>query len=926
MLALRMRSLRRARLTVMASSKNHYIGLLLLSFTVFLLSPLTAGTVDTEPGCGVTLVVIGATGDLARRYLFPAIFDNVIHHQETSSSQALRECRLLVYASYKSTTTKSRKEMADSLLASTDCSKHFNFKTECEVELAEFSNELQLMQLSSESDYKQLSSVIAQSYEDRNVTEVGRVFYLSIPSTAYGTVSSLVSKHARPTLKPQGNGAGGGAWMRVVFEKPFGRDLTSAGKLMKEISEFLSEEEIYLVDHYLGKVGVQQMLPFRSRNKKVLDPLWNRGGVQLVEVVMKERLDVKGRSRFYDRYGVVRDVLQNHHTEIMARLLMEMKGRKEEEGREEDIQLPHEEFLTMKLKALSDLYPPRGKDSLLGQYSAYHSHLWEDGVLTSLGNISSSRTPTFASVSVFSRDPKWSHVPFVLTAGKDLNERTAYARVVFKEQHFSMVSPSTSKELLHCCNGADIVFLIQDEVMGQPGVLASNCLHISGSLEPPFPEWEREIVTLHDSCPYTFMHPPPVSTHSLSGAGGGGGGGAYSSLLAAILDGRRELFIDEQSLMESWRIWTPILQETEHTSSQLPLRVYNRSTLEALNYVITGSGIRYASEILSGEDYCASVDECRFLEGKRSDSRSSLLSKVFGIATSVGSRSELASQLSELVSEVALSSVARRGSFHLALPGGASPLPFYQELSLGGYLRHGFPVRETHVWQTDERCVGRGDTRSNLRQLSEHLLAHLPVPLHQVHPLLLPGGDPCGVAEGDGGKEGVALYERQMEMLLPDNRLDFVVLGVGADGHVASIFPSHPSSNHSHTSSGKGLVSMVTIPEDYPINIEVKRRMTLTIKAILSARNVAVLMTEKTPYSDKSTSSKKDLLNRIVQCFEREGGTHANNDNGDASVGCHGDTHVGCHGYPVVDLLRGAREKSRDELALRLFVEDSLLS
>ena len=114
-----------------------------------------------------------------------------------------------------------------------------------------------------------------------------------------------------------GNGSN---WIRVLFEKPFGSDLNSAVALHNELVQYLKEDEI---DRYLGKSGVKQILPFRNQNKEQLCGYWNNGHISHMEAVIQEKLNCSGRTRFYDRYGVIRDVFQNHLTEMIALVAME---------------------------------------------------------------------------------------------------------------------------------------------------------------------------------------------------------------------------------------------------------------------------------------------------------------------------------------------------------------------------------------------------------------------------------------------------------------------------------------------------------------------------------------------------------------------------------------------------------------------------
>ena len=264
-----------------------FIGLLVCA----VLAPVTS-----RNSCGVTFVLLGSTGSLARLYLWPALFKC---HSFTLLHQ--NQCKLIIFGASRQSFT-DKQEIWKDITSDINCEG----VDVCAETLSHFRRDTHFIQIRSHEDYTLLQQQIQQLYFDHGLKEVGRVFYLAMPPSGYQKVLQNVHQYARPKA---------GVWLRVVLEKPFGSDLTSAKLLASEISEYLSKEEIYRVDHYLGKFGVQQILPFRLQNSALLSPAWNKDSVQFVEVVMKERLDVKGRSKFYDSYGVIRDVFQNHLTE-----------------------------------------------------------------------------------------------------------------------------------------------------------------------------------------------------------------------------------------------------------------------------------------------------------------------------------------------------------------------------------------------------------------------------------------------------------------------------------------------------------------------------------------------------------------------------------------------------------------------------------
>lgn len=768
--------------------------LVLISLAVlYLFCGPTSGS--TSPPCGVSLVLVGSSGDLSKRYLWPAIFDNFYRRKDTS-------CELVVYGSVTKQVVNESQLWLETTV-NVDCLKDDIW---CRENVNEFRRATHFFQLKFEEHYEKLSVRISEYYAQRDMREVGRIFYLAVPPSAYASICKSIHVHARPT----------GAWTRIVLEKPFGEDLASAQLLADKLSQFFDEEEIYRVDHYMGKFGVQEILPFREMNDKLLAPLWNKEQISYVEIAMKERLDVAGRSRFYDKYGVIRDVFQNHLTEILVQLAMDLPLNTSDKL----------SYLKAKSELLSAVYPPHTSQVILGQYMDYQHHLAQDNVPQSPGNVS--RTPTHATVLILLGSPKWRHVPFILVSGKQLAQRSAYARVVFKDRSFSLIPKER-----HC--PPEIVFLIQDKELQAPGILVSS--HFSDvPFELPFGDthtWSKETALFppggSSDCLFTYLHPSkPVPSN------------AYVSLLEALLDGRRELFVDTESLIRSWIIWTPLLKEIQLTTPAVYL--YSRTALENLDFQLQSSKLVGHEVSLLVEQNTANT--C-IVQSVKADTR---LSAMFQAPAYVFHEYELGSLLAEHVYSAAVHSTRERGTFHLALPGGTSPRPFFQSLVLN--YQYLFPWQHTHIWQTDERCLRRNSTESNLHRLSEFLLSLLPILYPLVHEMPVESVE--GLCTDD---RGMLLYQKQLTEYANNGILDYVVLGLGSDGHVASLFPEAAvSSVH-----GGPLVNMVTLKESY--SVSVKQRLTLSKEAILRARHIGLLITGE---------QKAKIANKLWHCLAQE--------------------------------------------------------
>ena len=338
------------------------------------------------------LVLFGATGDLAKKKLFPALYD----------LEDLGELDVKIFgvASSKWTQEVFKENVEKAVRA-----------RKPDVDEAALGNLLGEMQLIV-GDYEdpQTFVALAEAIKDFKLP----VIYLAIAPEYFARITESLAM------------VGITRRARVVVEKPFGRDLESAKSLDAELKKLLPEEQIYRIDHYLGKEAVEDLLVFRFANT-LFEPVWNRNYVSNIQVTMAENFGIDGRGKFYDGVGATRDVLQNHLLQVLTMLTMEPP-----------IDMGSEAMQNEKIKVLSAIRDINKNDVVRGQFEGY---LDEDGVAEN------SDTETFVAMKLFIDNWRWAGVPIYLRTGKKMPETVLEVIVEFKQPPRALFGAAASNQV-----------------------------------------------------------------------------------------------------------------------------------------------------------------------------------------------------------------------------------------------------------------------------------------------------------------------------------------------------------------------------------------------------------------------------------------------------------------------------------------------
>ncbi len=439
-------------------------------------------------------ILFGATGDLAHRKIVPALY-----HAFLSESYADMPVVLGVGRSDWSD-SEYRRSIQEALVAGgVDADAAAKWCEQC----------LAYQRVSS---YAELTPAYerATALEAAHDLRGNRIFYLAVPPAVFPDVISHLGEHRRRHPWP--------GWTRIVVEKPFGHDLESAVELNRRIHDHFSENEIYRIDHYLGKETVQNLLVFRFANA-IFESLWNRSHVERVEITVAEEVGTEGRAGFYEGVGALRDMVQNHLTQLLALTAMEVPARFDAEGIRQE-----------KIKVLRSVAPVSPSDVVKGQYTAANGM---EGYRDHEGVREDSRTETFVALRLFVQNWRWQGVPFLLRTGKRMQHRLTEIAVFFRRPPVQLFggpdSCNVTRNVLRIRLQPDEGFALGFEVKA-PGEATPGRMNLSSQ-------------NLNFSYADAFGRIPD----------------AYETLLRDLVKGDQTLFVHADETEAAWRLYQPIL-------------------------------------------------------------------------------------------------------------------------------------------------------------------------------------------------------------------------------------------------------------------------------------------------------------------------------------------------------------------------------
>lgn len=453
----------------------------------------------------LNIIVCGASGDLAAKKIFPALF--------SLYSRGLLPEQVKFYGFSRS--VFNHEEFRQRITATLTC--RYTPEHSCEAFMQNFLERCYYCQgdYSDSTAYAKLETLMGETGNGDD--QAALLFYLAVPPTIYVNIATAMKQAGLVHEDDNPH------WSRVIIEKPFGRDRASSDLLTEQLKTLFCENNTYRIDHYLGKEMVQNLLVLRFANQ-IFQPLWNKQYIQRVELLWSENIGINERGGYFDNYGIIRDVIQNHMMQIIALLAME-----------EPVSLVAEAIRDRKVELLRAITPVKPDDLVIGQYvSGMFNGVRVSGYCDDPSVPDDSITPTYARLRLNIDNERWRGIPFHITAGKGLNSRKTEIKIIFKHPGSNIFC-----NLDRCPPLNELVLRIQP----------SEGLHFNIVTKRPGSKMEFTSKEIELSYQHAFAGEVIPE--------------AYENLILDAINGDKQLFIREDELQAAWDILTPVLHYLE---------------------------------------------------------------------------------------------------------------------------------------------------------------------------------------------------------------------------------------------------------------------------------------------------------------------------------------------------------------------------